>query len=452
MKRVLLFALALFALAPMVSHAWWNQDWTARRQITVDTSDKGAALQAGAQNVPVLVRLHTGNFPFVEADMDGKDLRFIGSDDATPLKFHVELFDGVNELALIWVQVPKLDPGATQAIWIYYGNEKAVSASDSKTTYDGNQTLVLHFHEKDGTFKDATAYGHAPVVGGVTHNATGLADGSGTFDGSARLSWPAVPGLRIGAAGMTFSAWVKVADAAADGSLFSQQDGANNVQVRYEQGRVFARAFGAETGKVDLPAGGWHHVAVTLSDRLVLWVDGREAAAANVAAADLGGDVTVGDGFRGDIDEVQLSNVARPAGWIAAQAASQGEGARLVMVAAEGEAGAEDGGASYLGILLGSVTLDGWIVIVILMVMMVISFWVMFSKGVVLSRTDGANQKFLRVFANAPGGDLFAIESTPGTGLTKSSVYRIYGTAMRELHKRFDKTGRRGGLTPQSID
>ena len=135
MKKIFVLGLALFCLlASSSSWAAWNADWSKRVKIGLNTANDGLPLQAGAESVPLLIRLHTGNFSFVDAKADGSDLRFIAGDDKTPLKFHIEKFDGLNELALIWVQVPKLAPGSNaDSIWLYYGNDKAPPASDSKT-------------------------------------------------------------------------------------------------------------------------------------------------------------------------------------------------------------------------------------------------------------------------------------------------------------------------------
>ena len=57
------------------------------------------------------MRLHSGNFDFAAAKPDGSDLRVIAADDKTPLPFEVERFDGVNELALLWVHVGQVLPG-----------------------------------------------------------------------------------------------------------------------------------------------------------------------------------------------------------------------------------------------------------------------------------------------------------------------------------------------------
>jgi biopolymer transport protein ExbB len=318
MRRLLPFIAALLLFAPTWSHAWWNADWTGRKKITLDTSAQGAAVQAGVASLPVLVRLHTGNFPFAEAHMDGNDLRFVAEDDKTPLKFHVEKFDGVNELALVWVQVPTLAPdSAAGHVWLYYGNDKVPPAGEAKGTYDATHTLVLHFAEADGAFKDATAYAQGVAANGVRGGGTGVADGAALFDGNGNVRVTG-PALKITPAGFTASAWVKPADATRSATLFAQQDGTNAIAVLVEQGKVFARVLGVETAKVDLPVGGWHHVALTVGDRAVLYVDGVEAGSAAAKAVEMAGEVTIGAGFAGEIDEVQLANVPRSAAWIAA--------------------------------------------------------------------------------------------------------------------------------------
>src|ERR1700760_1956506 len=85
--------LALLALAPTQALAWWQTDWSYRKQITVDTTPKGANITQAVGRMPVLIRLHTGNFSFTDAQENGNDIRFVNSDDKTPLPFHVESFD-----------------------------------------------------------------------------------------------------------------------------------------------------------------------------------------------------------------------------------------------------------------------------------------------------------------------------------------------------------------------
>ena len=151
MKKLVALGLALVCLFTVrLAHATWNAEWPQRTKIALDTTATGLPIAAAVDSVPVLIRLHTGNFQFVEAKADGSDLRFIAGDDKTPLKHHIEKFDGLNELALVWVQVPKLTPGSkADFIWLYYGNPNArhrAKTPGAATTRV--KALVYHFGEQ----------------------------------------------------------------------------------------------------------------------------------------------------------------------------------------------------------------------------------------------------------------------------------------------------------------
>src|SRR6185312_3802652 len=94
----LVLAAAIFF--PHEAQAWWNGDWSYRTKISI-----AAGKLAGTERMPVLVRLHDGNFKFTDAKEDGSDLRFVAADDKTPLKFHIESYDNLLGVALIWVDV-----------------------------------------------------------------------------------------------------------------------------------------------------------------------------------------------------------------------------------------------------------------------------------------------------------------------------------------------------------
>src|SRR5271168_5117450 len=100
----------LLILLPTMALAWWNKDWSQRTVVTLNTSSTGVAIQATLNSVAIPIRLHSGNFDFVNARPDGSDLRILAGDDKTPLKFWIERFDSVNELAVVWVQEPSVLP------------------------------------------------------------------------------------------------------------------------------------------------------------------------------------------------------------------------------------------------------------------------------------------------------------------------------------------------------
>src|SRR5262249_8739496 len=136
----------------------WNDDWSMRKQISVDTSATGANITDAIGSTPLLVRLHVGNFRFAAAKDDGSDLPFIAGDDKTPLKYHIEKYDSLLGEALIWVNVPNVQPGAKANIWLYYGNQKATSGVDPKGSYDSDTLLVYHFNQRGTPALDSSVW------------------------------------------------------------------------------------------------------------------------------------------------------------------------------------------------------------------------------------------------------------------------------------------------------
>jgi biopolymer transport protein ExbB len=460
MKKLFTLGLALLCLAASSSSwAGWNADWTKRAKIGLNTAADGLPLQAAADSVPLLVRLHTGNFSFVDAKADGSDLRFIAADDKTPLKFHVEKFDGLNELALVWVQVPKLAPGSNaDFIWVYYGNDKAPPASDSKTFYDAGQALVYHFGDAQPLPLDATANANTASTSTAKPGAAGLIGADVVFDGNAQIQINASPSLKAGVNGATVSFWVKPKDLA-DATLFAQP-GAAGLHIALQGGKLVAQVGALATQPGGTPAAGaWQHVAVVVKDGLVVYLDGVEVGkvAGSVVAAD--GGAVIGQGFKGEIDEFEIASTARSASWIKVAALSQGPEQKL-LVYGQAEGGADSGGPSTLHILLSAVTLDGWIVIGILIVMFVISVLVMVTKTRAVIAASRDNDRFKSQFETfidsiKPGGADASAEKAAASRFRNSSLYRLYAVGAHELRARFvsyAEAGHHGGLTDQTIN
>jgi biopolymer transport protein ExbB len=446
--RTTLWLSALLLLLPSLAQAWWNDAWPYRKKLTLNTSASGADTKEVATEVPVLVRLHTGNFTFLDAKDDGADLRFVAGDDKTPLRYHIEQWDAANELALVWVRVPRVSAAAPgEAIWMYFGNKDAQPEDDPKQRYDVNTTLVLHFAAGQAQPVDASSYAHpiaestaAPLAQG------GPIDGAASFNGNARVRVAASPALRAGAQGVTWSAWVRIAAAQAQAAtLIAQQDGGNAISLGLAGSRPVLRAGAAQVAAgADLPPNAWTHVAAVIGGgKAVLYVNGQAAGEAAATLGDFGGDVVIGTGLQGELDEVQISNVARSADWVKLAWAGQGADAKLVGFG-EDEA-TSGGGHSYFNILLGAVTVDGWVVIAILLVMMVISFVVMIGKGMFVARTDRANQLFLDAYQKDPDAmlDPAKVEGAP-KALAGSSLFRLWRIGLRELKHRFDQYDKSG--------
>jgi biopolymer transport protein ExbB len=469
-KKPALVFLSIFAFMPGLSHAWWNGDWSARKKITLNVSQ--AEIKDAVSQAPILVRLHTGNFDFINARDDGKDIRFfLAKDDKTPLNFHIEKYDPLNEMALIWVQVPDLVAGKETAIYMYSGNSKASPADESANTYDNNMAAVFHFAEKDSP-KDSTANNNNATQYSLRLGDGSLIGGGATFGGQSVLTIKSAPSIKFDAArGMTVSAWIKVADVQKNAVLFQQLDGGKSLVLGIEAGKLYAATGTTSTPKTaELVPGAWHHVALTAGQSLTLYLDGKEVATAAAPVADMQGDITVGKDYTGEMDELEVSNIARSADWIKVAAMEQGSDSLLVTYGQD-ETSDGGGGTSYFGTILHSVTLDGWVVIGILMIMAVISWLVMGLKAVVISKVEKGNKSFLddyrqlaisetaKLDANDTGEDADISDSPLLTALIgkhdhhqESPLYRIYHTGVQEIKHRFGtaEVGQQS-LTPQAI-
>ncbi|WP_018413444.1 DUF2341 domain-containing protein [Methyloversatilis thermotolerans] len=442
MKTILALGAAL-ALAPSFASAWWDDAWTARRTVTLDTSATGVPLSSALTSVPVAIRLHSGNFDFASAREDGADLRFVAADDKTVLKHHIERYDSLNELAVVWVQVPALAPGkADNTLYVYAGNAAASAPADAGPGYDGSTLAVWHFSDPTPLVDVVSG---ATASGNITHQKAALLGDAAIFAGSP-VTVSEVPALAMPAGGAwTVSMWVKPA-APQQATLYGQ----GSFAVRVEDG-IYALNVGAVrvTGGA-LKPGVWQHVAATVGGgKATLHVDGQAVGSADAALEAAPGNLRLGEGYAGELDEVQVASTARSAEWIKLAALGESADSNFVAVRADDEAEGGEGGHNYFGILIENLTVDAWVVIVILGVMFVISAWVMVVKAMLVGRIDGDNRRFLQRFREARG-DFLSLDK--GAVHPSSSLFRLYGAGLREIRKRFEAQGETAGLTGASMD
>ncbi|HYN55328.1 MAG TPA: DUF2341 domain-containing protein, partial [Methylotenera sp.] len=423
----LLWVVAFLAMLPALASAEWNKDWTSRTKISINTAEVTEAVT----QLPVVVRLHSGNFDFTSANIDGSDLRFIAADDKTELKYYVEKFDGLNELAIVWVQIPKIAISDKEAhFWLYSGNENATSTSNAKAVVDANTVANFHFADK-ALLQDSSATGLV-ATGAITLQKAGLIGESAALNAEP-LNIPANAATNA-ASGFTWSVWVKPTTLPQTASLYNQDSalslGLDGLTLTLKVGDK------AITGGELIPAV-WQHIAFTLNaGKATLFVNGVDVATGDVPAVDAATDIKIGEGFVGEIDELSIANVARSTAAIKLAANSQGVDSKLLTIAAAtGEEGeAEEGEANYIGILINSLTLDAKIVIGILAVMFAISVWVMWAKAMLVSRTDNDNKRFLARFQKASSGDLLTLDK--GAKYPNSTLYKLYLAGLREMKKR----------------
>jgi biopolymer transport protein ExbB len=433
-SKALLGGLALLAAtAAIASPAYaWQDGWSYRTKVTLTPAQTGAQGEIGDQ--PVLVRLHSGNFTFTDAKPDGSDLRFYAGDDRTPLKFQIEKWSPTEEVGLVWVMAPALNGNSPAPIYVYYGNKKAAPGGDAKGVF-GSRALVWHFAE-DGAPQDASGNGVAGSAGG-SRDPSGLIGESLKLDGTSSVGLPA--GFNL-TGPTTVSFWVKPAAANASGTLFAAP-GALTIGVA--NGAAFVEAAGKRAAaSTPLAADTWVHIA-TVSDgaKTTLYVDGKPAGGLPGALAAGTGQPALGQGFTGEIDELEIDRSAQSPGAIQLAAGSQGLGSKLTSFDKPEQV--KSGGHGYFGILVAALTPDAWVVIIILGLMSLLSWVVMISKGLFLSRTARANDDFFDAYERAGVGrsDHDGLADLPADLANgSSSLAHLYRIGQRELAKRLQET------------
>jgi biopolymer transport protein ExbB len=476
--RTLLGALALLAFCTnaFAGDPWWDKAWTSRKKITVDASASGANITEPVGGATVLLRLYDATFTFASAKEDLGDLRFVSEDDKTVLPHHVEKLDSLMGEALVWVKVPDLKPGAKNSFWMYFGSgdPKAVKSEDSRACYDADTVLVFHFTESGAPAADATK--NANVAENPGTRAEGAIGGGVSFNGKNAVNIVASASLVWSAnAPLTISAWVKPGAPKADAEIFSRKEGGSSLVIGANAGTPYVEINGQRgAGKDALAPGQWAHFALVCDGaKTTLYVNGELAAAVGAGLPALNSNITLGGGFTGDFDELQIHKVARPLGFIQLAAFSQsGEKVAKTLTFAEVEQPKD--WLSWLksgtfGVIIANLTFDGWLVIIILAIMAVISWYVMVNKVRYLNGISSGNEVFMKQWRDVvsdltvldAGGDPEKTRTLGGrlTAATAkkirhSSVYRIYHIGVEEVRHRIEEDRKRGverGLSGRSI-
>jgi biopolymer transport protein ExbB len=446
----------MFVLPVQNADAWYDAKWKQRKKIELDSSPKGAHIKENLTDFPVLIRLHTGNFSFSAANADGSDIRFITADDKSPLKHHIEKFDPNEEIALIWVKVPRISGGTNQdAVWMYYDNPSAQDAQDSGGTYDVNHVAVYHFNENESSPRDVTAYGnHATLFSGKSGIPSVIGNGVRFSETGEQMTISPSASMNF-SKGFTFSAWVRIEHATEKAPIFYWDDGKQYINIGIDRTYAFCNLSQGNgnpvvmTKTTVLSPKRWYHLAVTAEPdgEIKLYVDGSEAVSsklqgglpAPLADMIIGGSASSDNYFMGDIDELRLSNVARPAGWLKAAFQSQGsEGVMTSYMLEEFGGSSESLTIQLMRVIVRTITLDGWLVIGLLFLMGCASLVIFKSKLSILGRSRKENETFSESFRRLDNPLALLDKDQEFQG---SSLYRIYQAGCEELKIWLEKKG-----------
>jgi len=252
---------------------------------------------------------------------------------------------------------------------------------------------------------------------------------------------------RSAGAGYTWSAWIKPASLPQKAVLYSQGDA---VSLNIDDQKLSLNVGASNISGGEIKAATWQYVAFTMEGgKANIYVNGVSVGTGEASVIDTEAEVRIGDGYTGEMDEMEIASVARSAEWLKLTTSAQGMDSQLLKVEEGADEEAEGGGeTNYIGILINSLTIDAKVVIGILAVMFAISVYVMVQKARLVTITDKDNNKFLARFQSA-GNDLLALDK--GANFPNSTLYKLYSAGLREIRKR-EHEGQELALSGASMD
>jgi biopolymer transport protein ExbB len=456
--RNLLAILISFLVVTSPAYAWWEKDWQYRKSITVDTTASGVNVSGPIGRTLVLIRLHSGNFTFTEALENGADIRIVDGDDKTPLPYHIESFDSKTGIATIWVSLPTLNGGEKKQLWLYFGNSNAKTGQDVAGSFDADYMAAYHFSEGPGVVPaDKTANANSAQTAPPGVNDSGIIGRSARFPGQGAITIAASPSLAMAAAApFSFSAWVKPDQLAGDQAIFSR----GSMIIGINGGTPYVAVGGASTQATSaIKPAEWSHIGVVADGTTVkIYVNGIEAGAATAALPAIDGPILIGGAegrpFGGEIDEVRLSKVSRPAAMMLAMANSEGPSGKLVAVSESAEKQGSGGGV--LGFILGKIHGLDIFIIGLCMALLAAALWLMFTKIRYLNAADRGNKVFNKRFIEmheelVPVSAIKGIDPAEVSYINGSPLGRLYETGIDELMVRQKSRGLRP-LTGEAVE
>ena len=419
---------------------WLDDALSVRKEIAVKPGAGGAGLDARVATFPFALRLSPQTLAFEDVKADGADLRVAGP-NGERVDHYIENFDPKAGLATVWVKGVNLDPASSQNYYLYYGGD-AQSTANSAGVFDASEILALDF-TGNGPAKDRTRNNNVTTS---VPTAAGFAGQSASFTGAEALRIASSSSLQIAGRPFTFMLWVKPGGPST-GTLV---DRAGSFAILMNGLTPVANVGGVQIAAgTALSPGSWNHVALVAREngRAEIYVNGKLAGTGQAPLPAQAGDIVVGQGFTGQIDNVRMAAADRSPGYINAVAQSD-NGRGLVTFGAEQErTGHFEVG--YFVTVITSVTLEGWIVIALCAILLVLAIRVMVEKFGLLRRIEKQNAAFEQAYAKAvelEGEPLSAEAQRNGT----STLSQLFQAGLLEIEHRSQQG--RAKFSPAAIE
>ncbi len=311
----------------------WLSGWSYRKEITISHVNVGSA---PLSNFPLLVKI-AADSDMSAALSSGYDIRFTTSDGTTLLSYERESWSGGGGSAaagIFWVKVPTISNASDTAIYAYYGNSSAVDGQNATDVWDPNYDGVWHLGFS--LTADSTSNANNGTNNGAATTTDGQIYGGGDFSpGTISVS------NNVSTTDFTISTWFKVNGASGFGTFIAKESGPLN--RNFWLGESGGAGGYGSPGAVDLlySSGGtgdagkaytsstyddntWHLAESTYDGTNIrIYIDGALSTTVAAPTPDtpnasttFGVDTPDMDRYLGELNEIHVSSIPRPANWI----------------------------------------------------------------------------------------------------------------------------------------
>ncbi|MBW2526468.1 MAG: DUF2341 domain-containing protein [Deltaproteobacteria bacterium] len=346
-----------------VGGAWYDSDWSYRKELSVDHQQVAGDLTG----FPLLVRLD-GDSDLAAHAESGAELLFTAADGVTKLPHEIELFTSAGRVDAR-VLVPLLSSTSDTVIHLYYGNPSALDQQDPQAVWASGFVGVWHLSEPSGTRRDSTSRANhvAEHAGPIATTADAISgDATADFESSSAqhltVSDAAQNGLDL-TGPFTLTAWIQAesqpggwrnylakwaggGDEANSGNSYYMAENSAGAGHRVKFAMDGAGGLTTLHSTTVLGLGVWYHVAAVYDGaQMRIYVDGVPEGSSQARASgardsdtafDIGGKSSnPAYNHDGPMDEVRAADVARSDAWILTAFRNQAAPTTFLTISAE---------------------------------------------------------------------------------------------------------------------
>ena len=349
LKRLLIISVfcCLFLLPKTFAEA--SGGYSHSRTITIDHTKVGMISGTDQANFPLLI---SGTYPYLASVANGGDVTnangydiIFTSDPAghNMLNHEIETYSPATGAINFWVKVPNLSHTTDTTIYLWYGNSSITTSQENKAgVWDGGFKGVWHSGDSSGnTIIDSTANLNAGTKNGSTAPAevAGKIGDAQSYNGSDDYVVIA-PGTTLSP--FTISVWAKVeedSDNPTHTIIGTRNPSDQSFDFKFDDGNIIHGDIGDGNNwmanNADVDAGifsysfdTWYEVTYVVTDtEYKIYIDGNKVAEESYGPGtplltDSDHNLYIGqvgygeEWFKGLIDEVRLSSIARSSDWI----------------------------------------------------------------------------------------------------------------------------------------